>query len=412
MKRVLSFILAAVMLAAVLAACGAEDKNTDNNTAATKDEISNDAKMLNALNETQHTLYFKDKDKSGKVVATFSNSSSDKSEEVEMVKCGEDSDSYTFSCEGNVIDYNVAKITFDDKSTKEFSFNKCTSGWYNSEDGFLPYTEGEEINYSPEFDEVTLDCNGYEKDVHIWKPEGYDASSDKKYATIYVLDGQSMAFVGKPGQILEDSEVVTEQVKAMTSVTGYEAIVVAVDTFGNMRDISRNDELVPDIGETVDHSKKKGTEFAKFVAETLVPYIQKNYNVYTDALHTSVAGVSLGGLESFYITVEYPELFGTAGAFSSSFWIFEDNVWRDYLGTKSFDEDSPLLYIYTGGAGGDTGEENDLMVERLNDMGYPQKKLAYHYNEWGGHHSGYWRNYFSEFLEAMVFQKVEPIQNK
>ena len=85
--------------AAVISACGV--KQTDS-SAATPDaaQVKNSGKL--------HTLYFKDSSKSEKVVAAFLNSASGESEEVEMTRCGEDEDSYTFSCEGDVKKYNVA----------------------------------------------------------------------------------------------------------------------------------------------------------------------------------------------------------------------------------------------------------------------------------------------------------------
>lgn len=395
MKRFLSAVLILVISIAFVSGC------------------STQTEKLHDSDESHHYLYFKDSSKSDHATAFFFNSDSSNSQEIEMTKYSENGDSVTFFCEGDSSLYNMVKISYGDKHTKEVAFNKCTSGWYESDDGFLPYTEGEEINYHPVFDEVTLDCNGYEKDIHIWKPDDYDADSDEKYASVYVLDGSTMAFVGKDGQSLDDSEVVTEQVKAMISVTGYKAIVIAVDTYGNMRDVTRDSELAPDLNEYGAEMDRemKGNEFASFVAETLVPYIQSNYNVYTDALHTSIAGASLGGLESFYITMEYPELFGTVGALSPSFLFYDnDEMWRKYLGEKSFDNDSPFLYFYTGPEGGDTDPYVTDMVNRLMDMGYPSDKLALHYNENGGHIVWYWRSVFSEFLEAMVFQCVEPLQ--
>ena len=43
-------------------------------------------------------------------------------------------------------------------------------------------------------------------------------------------------------------------------------------------------------------------------------------------------------------------------------------------------------------------------------MGYPQSKLAFHYKETGGHAVPCRRAVFSEFLTAMVYQRVEPLQ--
>ena len=124
----------------------------------------------------------------------------------------------------------------------------------------------------------------------------------------------------------------------------------------------------------------------------------------------SVTGASLGGLETFYITMEYPEIFGTAGSLSPSFWTYNDEAWRDYLGEKYFSNNTPFIYLYTGPAGGDTDPYVTEMYNRLKDMGYPTDKISFHYNENGGHHSNYWRAYFSEFLTAMAFQCVEPLQ--
>ena len=58
--------------------------------------------------------------------------------------------------------------------------------------------------------------------------------------------------------------------------------------------------------------------------------------------------MSLGGLETFYITMEYPEVFGTAGALSPSFWTYDDAAWRSSLGEKDFTDNTPFIYLYTG----------------------------------------------------------------
>ena len=221
-----------------------------------------------------------------------------------------------------------------------------------------------------------------------------------------------MVYLGLPGETLLDSEHADVQVQSMTSVTGYRAIVVAVYTFGDEKYYTRLDELVPDLGEMAydEDTKKCGNDFSGFFADTLVPYIQQNYNVYTDARHTAIAGASLGGLEAFYIAVEHPEIIGTAGILSPSFWIYRDDVWREYLGAKSFDESASFLYFYSGNPVDDTGKETKEMVERIGDLGYPDDRYVFHYTDNGGHVVAYWRGIFSEFLEAMAFQKVEALK--
>lgn len=363
-----------------------------------------------------HTLYFKDSAKSSKAVATFFNSVSGKSKDVEMEKISEDSESVTFSCEGDTSIYNMAYVICDGKQPDrpafcKFAFNKCVSGWYQTEDELLPYTEGEEINYTNEFDDVTLTCIDYDKDIHIWKPDDYDASSSEKYSTIYVLDGESAVYTGLYGQELKGCTLITEQVRSMIAQTGNKAIVVAIENIG-----TRNFELVPNIGVPRDNADFEGegidgTKFADFVVNTLVPYVQEHYNVYTDALHTSVTGYSLGGLEAFYIAVEYPAVFGNSGSLSPSFWEYDEATWNKYLGEKSYDSDSPLIYLYTGPQGSDTDPDVTDMYNRLKKMGYPEDKLILHFNEEGLHDGTMWRNVFSEFLAAFVYQRVEPLQS-
>ena len=251
--------------------------------------------------------------------------------------------------------------------------------------------------------------NGYDKVIHIWTPDGYDPSSEEKYATVYLLDGQVMIYLGFPDETLLDSEHADVQVQSMMASTGYRAIVVAIDTFGDVQqDFTRMDEMVPDLGELAfdEDTKKCGTLLSDFIADTAVPYVQQHYNVYTDALHTSITGKSLGGLEAFYIAMEHPGLFGTAGVLSPSFMLYTDEVWRSYLSEKRFDERSPFLYFYSGNEEVDNGDVTDEMVARIREMGYPEDRFAYRREEIGGHEPSFWRGILSEFLNAMVYQSL------
>ena len=407
MKRILTLLLT-IMTAALFASCGTQD-------------------MPKSYPNT-HTLYFKDSTKSRKATATFFNSDSGKSTDVEMTKIDEDSDSVTFSCEGDCSRYNMVYVTCDDQQKQinrfsKFAFNPCVSGWYQTEDALLPYTVGEEIDYVHNYENLTLSGFGCDKKIHIWTPDDYDPASNEKYSTVYVLDGQGFIFLGENGQELKGCPLVNEQVRAMTAATGVKAIVVAIES-GYARDY----EMVPEIGESFDEKmyqehnndsyadnftgeSMNGSELAQFIAETLVPYIQQHYNVYTDALHTSITGASLGGLQCFFDAAEYPEVFGTCGAMSASFWEYDDDTWRAYLNEKNFDAGSPMLYFFAGPEeNGDTGIFVLEMVDRLRDMGYPEDRIVLHFSEEGLHDSTIWRNVYSEFLTAMVYRQVAPLQ--
>lgn len=416
MKRVLSAVIAMALLPCMLCACGSDtvqDANTNtSNQTATESATKTDE------DTGSHTLYFRDFRKSKKAVATFFNSSTGKSENVKMKRVSEDKDYCTFSCEGDCTKYNMAYVTCGKHTSNNFAFNKLMSGWYWREDDILPYTEGaEELNYYPEYDEVTLHAHGYDKYVNIWKPDDYDADSADKYSTIYVLDGQIfLANTRYPDVDINGSVAAAEQVKAMMSVSDKKAIVVGIENI-----FGRDMELIPDIGDSVTEQLiggdlkgqmdcMTGLEIADFIVNTLRPYVEENYNVHKDALHTAIAGGSLGGLEAFYMAMEYPEVFGTCGAFSASLYEYDDKNWKNYLKDKSFGKDSPFIYFYTGSAKTDTETCVKEMCTRLKDMGYPTEKIALNVDPKAPHDNIYWRNTFSEFLTAMMFRRVFLIQ--
>lgn len=227
------------------------------------------------------------------------------------------------------------------------------------------------------------------------------------------------------------SSGMTEQVRSMTATTGKKAIVVTIESIGYE---ARDYEMVPvigvqtdekvkqlmnEVGLRIDYSGKNsfefdcmsGTRFADFVANTVVPYVQEHYNVYHDAQHTAIRGGSHGGLEAFYIAAKYADKFGTLGAMSPSFYIFDDASWRSYLSEMKFDETAPFLYFYTGpDFPVDCDPYVSEMYSRLKDMGYPEDKPALHYDKDGAHEALIWRGIFSEFLEALALRNIDVLQ--
>lgn len=424
MKKLLSMVLAAWIIMALLASCGtekADDADTSGEASASEQATVQPAEPpteepTEAAPEYEaiHTLYFRDSGKSAAATATFFNSDSGASADVVMQRIGEDADAVTFSCVGDCTLYNMVYFTCGERRTDQVAFNPCTSGWYKTEDDLLPFAYGSEIDYLAPYDYVQLTGYGYHKNIYIWKPKDYDPTSDEQYAVVYMLDGQGMAYFGWEYQPLRGCPVVTTQIEAMTAATGYRAIVVCVES-----DVARGNELIPRF--TVPELEQQygsqeydcmdGTQFADFLAHTVAPYVQEHYNVYGDALHSAVAGGSFGGLEAFYITVEYPEVFGAAGALSPSLFVHSDAAWTEYLGKMTFGDSSPMLYIYTGGEN-DTDKEGEVtaMVERLKKLGYPMDKVVFHYYDEGTHSSIIWRNIFSEFLTAMFYRQVKPLQ--
>lgn len=242
--------------------------------------------------------------------------------------------------------------------------------------------------------------SGYEKPVEIFTPHGYNPQdTKKKYSVIYLLDGQNQ---------FDDSDVFdggwgSDEIIASLMKNGGEGIIlVGIDNTRN-----RDNELTPDLGQLIPQYNnggfKNGTgaQFAEFVAKTVVPYVQANYNVYTDASHSAIVGSSSGGLEAFYIGMEYMNEFGRVGAISPAFMLFGEDVWLNYF--KKFDFKNtavlPRIYIYNGG--GDSLEQELLpaaenMPKLLEDLGYASGKLTFVYDEKNAHNEAAWRNIMPE----------------
>ncbi len=243
--------------------------------------------------------------------------------------------------------------------------------------------------------------DGYNKPIEIWTPAGYDpADTTKKYSVIYLLDGQNQfddsdTYEGGWGS----DEIITALMK--NGGEGY--ILVGIDNSKN-----RDSELTPDIGDVIPAYRNgfengTGEKFSNFVADVVVPYVEANFNVYTDAAHTAIAGSSSGGIEAFYIGLEHMDEFGRIGALSPAFMLFDEATWINYFEKYDFNniKNLPRIYIYNGGGDSLEVELNTAakgMKPLLESLGYDSSKITFAYDEKNGHNEAAWRNIMPEVV--------------
>lgn len=70
-------------------------------------------------------------------------------------------------------------------------------------------------------------------------------------------------------------------------------------------------------------------DYAKFLAEEVVPMIDSKYNTIKSRDGRAVMGASLGGITAVHVGLKYPNVFGRIGGQSSSFWIDNECVVKD-----------------------------------------------------------------------------------
>ena len=102
MKRRITVILTALILALMLASCGSNGQEGSGDPAGEKTNG----------NKTLHTLYFKDITQREDVRAVFYNSNTKETADVKMTASGEDSDGFVYTCEGDASAYNMVSFSY------------------------------------------------------------------------------------------------------------------------------------------------------------------------------------------------------------------------------------------------------------------------------------------------------------
>lgn len=231
---------------------------------------------------------------------------------------------------------------------------------------------------------------GTTRKIWIYLPEDYDASK-KKYPVIYMHDAQNLfdnltSFSGE-WQVDETMDEFFLEGKK-------QAIIVGIDNGGS----ERLNEYSP--WKNAKYGGGKGDLYADFLAQTLKPYIDKNYRTASSAKNTGLIGSSMGGLISFYTGLKYPEKFGKLGVFSPSFWFAKEDLTL-YLNEYSKSLKKTKIYLLAG------KKESDEMVTDIEKAvpllmgkGICRKNIKTKFDDYGTHSENYWAK---EFPEAYIW---------
>lgn len=156
--------------------------------------------------------------------------------------------------------------------------------------------------------------------VAVYLPPDYDSAgaADHRYPVLYANDGQDM-----PAVDMQPTLARLYREHAIEPV-----IVVAIDMLADRasgyglsdRGVSRS--LVG--GSSIGPIGARAQDYSRWVAMTLVPYIDGHYRTRNVARERTMLGWSLGALNAFNLAWQYPEVFGRVGAFSPSFWLASD----------------------------------------------------------------------------------------
>lgn len=184
----------------------------------------------------------------------------------------------------------------------------------------VSYPKAKHVNY------YSTTC-GRERGVNILLPADY--SEDKQYPVFYLLHG----IFGNENSFTSDSGNKINEIVSNMSADGY--IPQPIIVFPNMyasSDPAQQPGFTAEACEPYDN-------FVNDLVNDLMPYMAENYSILTGRENTWLAGFSMGGRETLYITLCHPELFGYVCAISPAPGMTPAaDMYMEHPGTLSEDE--------------------------------------------------------------------------
>ena len=235
---------------------------------------------------------------------------------------------------------------------------------------------------------------GFDRRLTVYTPAGYEKGKGK-YPVLYVLHGiggdeDAWVTQGRATQIL-DNLIARGQVKPM----------IVVFTNGNIsQEAAPGENSTGYTRPTMQLPQTMEGTFEKAFPE-IVGFIDKNYRTIAKKTSRAVCGLSMGGLHTLYLSLNYPDMFNYSGMFSAAIGVSDPSVSPMYQDVDAklatyFGKKPALLWIGCGNTDF-LYQANKEFMKKLDDAGYP-----YQYMETeGGHIWRNWRIYLTEFVPLL-----------
>jgi len=241
---------------------------------------------------------------------------------------------------------------------------------------------------------------GVHRYLWVYTPPNYDTSS-ARYPVYYLLHGngetQSGWVMNGRANIILDNLIAEGKAEPMVVVMPHGHPVQSASV--------GPPALVPPRGEP---GMLNFTLFTRDLLHQIIPLVEQNYRVYTDANHRAIGGLSMGAFQSIEIGLAHPELFGYVLAYSGGFGalgplppaasVETQSPWKELLANPAAPSQT-LGLLFLGAGQRETGmlAPGRRLVGLLREQGVNARWSDYP----GGHVFSVWRNLLHESVPLL-----------
>ncbi len=237
--------------------------------------------------------------------------------------------------------------------------------------------------------EVEITALKRQRTTRILLPAAYYRYPEKRFPVLYMLDGQNLFDVstsfGRPWNIIQTMDNLPYK---------DQCIVVGIDHGEHFR----GSEYLPHHHHKHYHHGEADI-FLDFIIQELKPKVDQYLRTINDHTNTMIAGSSMGGLLSFYAATRRSDIFGKAGVFSPSFWIYPPVL---VIKPAQFSK----IYIM-GSRTESKGMAHTLKktYHELKEAGYPEENVRVVIKDRGKHNEILWGQQFGPMLQWLMNEK-------
>ena len=228
---------------------------------------------------------------------------------------------------------------------------------------------------------------GFSRRLTVYTPYGYEANPKKKYPVLYLLHGaggdeEAWISMGRTAQILDN---LIEK--------GLAEPMIVVMPNGNPGQQAARTLGIPE--KQLDwRAPEFQNIYVKSLCEEIVPFIEKNFRVIANPDNRAIAGLSMGGGNTYTCSTMYPDMFRYIAPFSAA--IFGD---MDKVKLQAIKDAGCKLYFIACGSADSLITTSDNLDKALTEIGL---KHTYMVTE-GGHTWANWRLYLNT-LAPLLFK--------